>query len=156
MSEDTLYFQLSEKLEYSKGGDFFQTATLELQPPSMKVFDLSSILCQDLMKAVVDGREVAGSIEQNESQDTGDIDSETIKMILFQSKSVKFSDVAKTCKVLFTHVGTYEGKTPIKMAIFDKMNIHDFTDLVCEYIANFIWPSLFSGRADQKKTIGDT
>lgn len=153
MAEDILYFQLSEKLEYSKDGDFFETATIELKPPSMPVFNLTSQLSQDVMKAVLDAREFADESDQNQNE--GDIDAATIKMLLLSSKRVKFSDVADTCKVLFCKVGTYDGKTPLKMMAFERMKIIDFVQMICEYIANFIWPSLFSGGADQKTT-GDT
>lgn len=143
----TLLYQLSETIEYSKGGDFYKTATLELSPPSMKVFDQSTRLSQLVMRAMMDVKEIADRFKGSESESSGNdqIDGASIKMILLSSKTVSFSEIAEVCKDLFTKVGTYDGTEPLKPAVYEKLKIDDFIMLICDYIANFTFPSLFSG-----------
>lgn len=158
MKEELFLFQLSQKLEYSKAGDFHNTATIELEPPSMNVFDESSALSQLVMRAVLDAREYADALgggDQNVA-DRSDVDAAAIKMILMSSKNVKFSEVAEICKALFIKVGTYDGEKKLTLIAFKRMTIDDFVELCCGYIANFIWPSLFSTAGANPGETGDT
>lgn len=155
MKEDIFLFQLSKKLEYSKEGDFHHTATIEIEPPSMTVFKQSSAISQKLMQAVFDAKKYADDVQEND-KDVSSIDGKAIKMIFMQSKNVLFSDVVELCIELFIRAGTYDGKTPLKRVAFNRIDLDDVINLTCGYIANFIWPSLFSAERAGEKTNGDT
>ena len=145
MDQNPLIFNLSSKIEYSKGGDFHSTATVELTGPTVEAFNLSSDLSQLVMRAILDAQDLKNKFANEDSSGgSSDIDSNAIKIILLSSKSVKFSDVAETAKKLFCQVGTYDGEVKIKPIFFNKISFDDYVRMVCEYCANFIIPSLFS------------
>lgn len=152
MENNPYVYNLSENIEYSKNGEFKTTAQLEFIGPNMATFDIASDLTQKVMQAFMDAtslRDVFKNVERPkaDSNDEG-LDAGAVKMILLQSKSVRFADVAKICKNLFTEVGTYDGSTKVKIAVLERLKIEDFTGAVCGYIANFIVPSLFSAEGD--------
>lgn len=140
-----MLFNLSQTVEYSKAGDFCKTATLEFTGPTMQVFDLSSEISQLVMRAVLDAKDLADKFSSNNEKSASDsMNAEAIKIILLSSKSVKFSELAELCKKLFEKVGTFDGEVNLKASVMDKLSINDFTKIICEYISNFIFPSLFS------------
>lgn len=156
MENNPYIFNLSDVVEYTKAGDFHKTATFELLGPTMSVFDLSSAISQMVVRAVLDARTLTDGantepLNDNNSNDSeGGMDIEAMKVILLSSKSVNFSDLASLCRKLFLKVGTFDGEVKLKGAVLDKMSVDDYTRLICEYIVNFIFPSLFSspGRAE--------
>lgn len=141
-----MIYNLSETIEYAKDGDFHKTATIEFTGPSMGVYEMSLELSQYVTRAMMDAqdflnKQIKSEVEKEEDSNmTGD----AMKIILMSSKSVKFSDIANCCKKLFLKVGTYDGEVKLKDTIFSKISLEDFISMVCEYIANFIFPSLFS------------
>lgn len=146
MAIEPLIFNLTELVEYSKKGDFHKTATFELNGPGMDVFDLTSELSQLVMRALMDAQEYSERLVSNETppDSSPEMSADAIKVILLSSKNVKFSSIADVCRKLFVRVGTYDGEVKLKDSVFCKLSISDFTRLVCSYIANFIFPSLFS------------
>lgn len=145
MEENPLIFNLSQEIEYSIKGDFSKTASIEINGPCFEVFDLVSDLSQDVTRAIFDAQSLRDKFGDNEdSKDKKNIDGEAMKIILMSSKSVKFSSVAETCKKILLKSGTYDGKEKLKETFFKRISYNDFTRLICDYCANFIFPSLFS------------
>ena len=149
MEKNPFIYQLSEKIEYSKNGQFYETATIELKAPSMKVFDLSTKLSQLVMRATLDAKDFAEDYKSEESTNQ-EVGTAGIKMILMSSKSVSFSDISNVSLKLFLKVGTFDGETKLKEAIINRLDIEDYTDMICGYIANFIFPSLFSTEGERQ------
>lgn len=152
---DTLIFKLSKTIEYSRDGNFVKTATLELEAPSMNCFDEALELSQAVMKAVMDAADIAGSAEENSVKQEGAISRDAMRMLLLSSNRVPFKDVSKICRNLFVKVGTYDGKTSLINDTFKKLSVSDFSNMIFDYCANFIFPSLFSAAGEDEKANGD-
>lgn len=149
MEANPFIYDLSEKIEYSKDGQFKTTAIIELAGPNMSVFDLATELSQLVMRATLDAQDLSERFKNEASSSSSkDVDANAIKMILMSSKSVKFSEIANVSKKLFLKIGTFDGETTLKEAVLNRINIEDYTNLICGYIANFIFPSLFSSEGD--------
>jgi hypothetical protein len=142
MENDIFIFQLSKELEYSKSGDFHKTATIEFTPPSMAAFDESVTLGQLVTNAVLDARRFAEESTQEQIEQTTPGANE-IKIILMASKSVKFTEIANAFKALALKTGTTDGETALTESLLKKISIHDMVGMVCGYVANFTFPSLF-------------
>ena len=154
METNPYIFNLSNIVEYSKGGEFHSTATLEFRSPTMDEFELASDLAQLVMRATLDARKFADDKQEEVEQDA---DSDAIKIILFASESVKFSEVANAFKRLAFKICTFDGKTSLVEGVLNKIDMKDFIELVCGYIANFTFPSLFSSEGElEDNQIGDT
>lgn len=157
MEDNPLIFKLSKDFEYTKGGDFSRTSSVELRGPGMGEYKLSFKLSQYCMRAIMEVRGMlTQALEGEKEKETGKADenqsAQAVKMFLFSSKSVDFSEVADVASKLFLRVGTYDGQTSIKEKFFNSLSIEEFTNMVCEYIANFIFPSLFPKEAGEKKS----
>ena len=146
METNPYIFNLSNTVEYSKGGDFHQTATLEFRAPGMDEFDLVSDLAQLVMRATLDARQLVPE-DQEETKDE-EATPDAVKIILLASKEVKFSEVASLFKKLAFRICTVDGITPLVENVLKKISLEDFTEMVCGYIANFTFPSLFSGEGE--------
>lgn len=148
MESNPYIFNLSNTVEYSKDGEFHQTATLEFRAPSMDEFDLASDLSQLVMRATLDARKLA--LDEQDEQVVKDEEAtpDAVKIILLASKDVKFSEVASIFKKLAFRICTVDGKTLLVESVLKQISLEDFTEVVCGYIANFTFPSLFSGEGD--------
>jgi hypothetical protein len=138
-------YQLSKTLRYSFKGEFEETATITMHPPGMDVFDQTSNLSQLVMGAFSEaGRAInQEAVEKaKENSDGEELDGNAVKMMLFSSQSIKFTDVAKEFKRLAVRVCYVADGIKILDEMFNEMGIDDFVGLVCEYIVNFITPSL--------------
>lgn len=143
METNPYIFNLSDTVEYSKDGDFQKSATLEFRSPTMNEFDLASDLAQLVMRATLDARQFIPE-DKTEIKDE-DVTPDAVKIILLASKDVKFSEVADVFKRLAFQICTVDGKTPLVENVLNKISMEDFIEMVCGYIANFTFPSLFSG-----------
>ena len=162
--EKEFIFNLKEKLEYSRGGEFVETATLELSPPSMASYVESAELSQYVMGAFLESqqrvnpdqiemaREVKAAAKAADAadDDNGNIlEASEIKVMLFAATQVRFAtDIVPCFRRLLPFVCTLDGTTPMKSSLIDRLQPDDFTNCICEYIVNFITPSLLSGEGD--------
>ncbi|MCK5019193.1 MAG: hypothetical protein KAS32_19190 [Candidatus Peribacteraceae bacterium] len=146
METNPYVFNLSEVVEYSRDGEFHQTASLEFSAPTMAEFELAAELSQLVMQATLDARKFAP--DKDEEADDQDLTPDAVKMLLLASQSVKFTDIADVFKKLAVRIGTVDGKTPLASGVLSKISIDDFTGMICGYIANFTFPSLFSGEGE--------
>lgn len=142
---EKMFFNLTGPLQYSKRGDFTNTVSLEFSPPSMETYDEVSDLAQYVMAAMMDARQFAGDHRQPEnSADSTEVvlDAKSIKIMLFNARSVKFKHIADTFQNLAIKTGTTDGEIKLTQTLIKKLSPDDYTRLICEYIANFIIPSL--------------
>jgi hypothetical protein len=150
MEPKTIGVKLSKKITYSTDGDFKETAELEFKCPTMASFDEASDLSQAVMNALMDAGKNAPKVDPKEGE-SGDMDAEAVKIVLMTAERIKFKDVAKLFRKLALKVGTYDGKETLSESVFEKLEIDDFTKCLCEYVANFIFPSLLSGQTGQSE-----
>ena len=152
MEPDTMIFNLSQELEYSSKGDFKTTLTLEFRPPGPQEFRPANKLAQLVMNAVLDAGKNAPKdqeVDQEQKNPTGD----EMKLILMSSSNVDFNDIFDAFKSIALATGTFDGKESITEVIFSKISIEDCRQAACEYIAFFVFPSLFS-EGDLQKASG--
>ena len=144
-------FELSKVLKFSRKGVHVETASLEFTPPGMaelkQIAFLNSALMHGALSAKAKNAASKEEIEtaKKEKEDDSKVGIEEIKLMLFANSDPKFSfdKVGNAFKEIAYTTGTTDGKTAIRSAIFERMELNDFIDLVCEYCANFIFPSLF-------------
>jgi hypothetical protein len=146
---EVMFFNLSSPLQFSKGGDFTTTSSLEFKAPTMDIFDDVSDLSQLIMAAIMDARKYASPSEMTESvpDASGDgsaaaMDDKAIKVILMSSREVKFKDVANCFKKVAFKTGTTDGTVKLTDMLLNKLSREDFTRLVCQYVSTFIVPFL--------------
>jgi hypothetical protein len=148
MEKESIDFQLSKNLEYSRGGQFEQTATIVMKAPGPDVFEHICDLSQLVMLAFTDAQKLKSGLTDEEiakaeaEKEDKQIDPEEIKVILLASTSVKFTHIAQEFKKLAANVcevAENEKLTPVR---FEKIEIDDRINMICTYIANFITPSL--------------
>jgi len=149
MEKDTFLFQLSKELQYSKAGDFENTATIELMAPGMAEFDEAARFEQLVMGAFLSAGKYAQGNEKQEDGPTSTPKKEEIKMLLLAAQDVSLVDTAEAFKSLACKVASLDDSgSMMKKAHFDKMTRNDFIDMLCEYVAVFTFPSLFNGEAE--------
>ena len=150
MNEETLVFNLSKALEFSTKGEFEETLSLELGPPTMESLDEAYDLSQLVMGAMMDARRFANDEKEEKKDSDEKMGADAVRIIIFSaSASIKASDIAKKFKALACKVGTLDGKEKIKESHLIKLSLKDFTDLTCAYIANFTVPSLLSEEEEE-------
>lgn len=148
MEKKSIDFQLKETLKYSHKGDFEETATIMMNAPTPEVFDQVCDLSQLVMTAFTDAQKLRGNpsadeiTEAKEKIDDGGMEAEEIKVILFASQSVKFTQIADEFNVLADKVCEVNKGIKLTPVIIAKMGIDDRINMICTYIANFIAPSL--------------
>jgi len=158
IEQESVLFNLSENLKYSKNGEFEETAQIEMIAPTFKVYDDAMKLAQyvsasfmdivtNMQKEGMTKEEMQESIEEQKGTtgaSVGDAidDKATLKFFLYSSTKVdfknlsnKFKHICKTSCFLDS-----ERKVPLTELHFDLMGIKDFQDLMFEYIHVFIRP----------------
>jgi hypothetical protein len=143
-------FQLSKNLKYARKGDFEETATIIMHAPSMDTLEESQNLSQLVMRAMADSQKFADSSGLSpelaekarvKAEEEG-LKGPEVRMMLLASESVKFMQVINEFKRLAIKVCYVANDIKMTNSMFDKMDLDDFTGMVCNYIANFITPSL--------------
>lgn len=145
---ENLLFQLSEELEYSTNGQREKTATIEIKPPSYYCLKQAAKLSQLVSRATLDSarfRDMAKNVSPVEENDidSADLDGDAIRMLLFSS-SVDMAEIIDSFSELIIKVGKLSEKERIKETHFKKISYDDLIRMICEYIAHFTFPSLFS------------
>ena len=143
---ERMIFNLSEELQYSLKGEFVKTATLEFTPPSSKSFGEALDLSQMVMGAMMDSRDILTNKDTVETAtadgESEDIDADSVRALLMASQKVKMSIVMEKFNELALKCGTFDGTVRITNTTLGKLSLPEYTRLLCEYIANFIIPSL--------------
>lgn len=148
MENNVFILDLSATLEYSKKGEFEKTASLEFAPPSMLCEKEAMRLAQLVMRATIDAKDLAAGQEQQKADQS--VDEEAVKILLMSSKSVPFSDVSEAFKALACKVCTCDGELKVTEALLAKLSLADYMRALTGYVANFTFPSLFSGEGMNK------
>ena len=143
MEPDTMIFNLSKEREYSSKGDFKKTFTLEFRPPGPQEFRPANKLAQLVMNAAMDVGKNAPKDQQSE-EDQKNPTGDEMKIILMSSSKIDFNDIFDAFKTVALATGTFDGEEPLAEVVFSKLSIEDCRRVACEYIAFFVFPSLFS------------
>ncbi len=159
--KETVEFMLTELLEYSvtKGnnkGTKSNTACIIMRPPRMTEFNESSDFGQMVAGALADVGKFYGDVKNPTNKDEPkkksdeDMTAAAVRIMLFSSdRSV--SQIAKRFRALACKVCTLDDSgSYIKDSHMDKMSLKDFTNMMCEYVANFTYPSLFKDMEDSE------
>lgn len=149
--KEVFIFELSEILEYSKKGNKTETATISMRAPRMPEFNEASRFSQIVTQALMDSQKWAPKGKVKDVVPESDIKAGEVRILLFASDR-NIDEVAKRFRALANKVCTLDEEgTPLKDALIDKMDIEDFTKMMCEYVANFIYPSLFKDMEEKKE-----
>lgn len=147
--KETVDFQLSKVLPYSLEGSMAETATVIMRAPRMSEFNESTAFSQIVTQAFMDAQKwIPGGKEDAEKKKKKDEDmtAGAVRIMLFASdRNIK--EVSKRFVALATRDGVcvLDNKgTTIKSSLMDKMELDDFITMMCEYVSNFIYPSLFN------------
>ena len=150
--EDNFIYQLSKTFQYSKEGNFAETASIEFTPPNMECLDESTDFEQLVIGAIVSaGRFANGNQEQPPQKDDKDskeeegMSPEVVEKLLYLSQDIKFKDVAKSFRVLAVKTATFDGTTKLINDHFGKFSKEDFISMLCGYAAFFVCPLLLKG-----------
>lgn len=146
MKDQTLFFNLSAPLEFSKKGDFEETLSLEISPPSPKNYDLVMTLAQHITKAMFEAQRTFSDMSVDDEPvegRTAELDADAVRMMLFSS-SIPMSEYIGPLAKLLSMTCTLDGETRITQPIFEKIDISDKNRLLCEYVVNFIAPLTFA------------
>lgn len=150
--KESYLFQLSEPLKISKAGTFVETATIELKAPTMDSFDEVSDFEQLFMGAVISASNMVRSKGEDLPEDEDAIaelrkripKANEIKMLLHISQEIKIKDIYRAFRKLACKDGLVDSGVPLKMKHFDMISRDDVIRMICEYSANFTFPSLLS------------
>jgi len=146
---ESLKYELREKLIISVGGTFQDAFLIEFQSPNMGCRKQINRLRQLIMGGLVD---LSKSQNDNKNVDDDDDNKEKknptakeIKVILLSldEKRFPFTEIQNAFVALAIKIGKIDGEFELKEEHFDKILLEDLEDMVCEYIAGFIFPSLF-------------
>lgn len=150
-TEQTMFFSLSEPLEFSKKGDFETTLSLEIAPPSARHYSAAMKLGQNVAKAVREFEEIRARMIANGAPAEVETDAEempvgemqarvtpdVVKMVLLNS-SVDMEEFVTGMWKILEGTCTLDGETRLNAGIFDKIGIADKNRLLYEYISVFI------------------
>ena len=156
MSEEkeTVDFQLSKVLPYSFEGNMSETACITMRAPRMSEFNESATFSQIVTQAFMDAQKwVPGGKEDAEKKKKKDeaMTAGAVRIMLFASdrniKEISKRFVALACR---DGVCVMDNKgTTVKESLLEKMELEDFVTMMCTYISNFIYPSLFNAMEEE-------
>ena len=156
MSEEkeTIDFQLSKVLPYSLEGNMAETACITMRAPRMSEFNESASFSQIVTQAFMDAQKwVPGGKDDAEEKKKKDeaMTAGAVRIMLFASdRNIK--EVSKRFVALASRDGVcvLDGKgTTVKASLMDKMELEDFVTMMCTYVSNFIYPSLFNAMEEE-------
>ena len=149
IEKEVFEFQLSVVLEYTKKGTKTETATISMRAPCMPEFNEASRFGQIFTQAFMDSQKWAPKDAKGKKPKTEDnIMASEVKILLYASDR-NIDEIAKRFRALACRVCTLDADgTKLKDTHIDKLSIGDFTDMMCEYAANFTYPSLFKDMED--------
>jgi hypothetical protein len=146
MEPQTLLFNLSAEIQYTKNGNFENTAQLEVDGPCFLNLKQSTILSQFFARALMSSRKHIQQDEVSGSDQNAEIGTNEVKLLLLGS-DVDFSEIVNAFVDLCAVSCTLDQDRKIRF-IKDhlaKFNYEDIINFVCEYIATFIVPSVLVG-----------
>jgi len=130
---------LSQPIEYAKGGELEAGTFITMDPPSSRNMTECAALKQAFFRALPkDGTVETDDTDSNSAEITG----EAIMTLITMSKDVELGTVLLLAKELLTSgVAKVEGEVKLTKPLFDNLSQDDVELLVGEYMANFILAS---------------
>ena len=150
--KEIVEFNLSELLPYSAKGNKAETACIHMRAPRMSEFNEATSFSQIVTQAFMDAQKWTPDKEQGTPKKDQDMDAGAVRIMLFASDR-NINEVSKRFKALAARVCTLDEAdppTPLKESLMDKMEMEDFLNMMCTYVANFTYPSLFNAMEDKE------
>lgn len=144
MQEQTLIVNLSMPLEYSVGGDFEITHSLEIEPPGPASYELAMALAQKVARAMFEAQKLIAPPEDagDTAETQTEITAEAAKLLILSS-TIPISEFTVPLVRLLEQTCTMDGKTRMKSALFDRLPVIDKNELLFKYVSNFSYPLIF-------------
>lgn len=146
MSEqESIHHTLESPFEYAFKGETRKAGFISLHAPTMKQHSYAASLKQSIMRSVQsnEGVEKLASnesklVEEEGDKKDGEITSQVVLSLIFNSKGVDVNVIFEQTKELFKHGGALiDGEEKLTTLLINKMSVDDFQNLTGEYIANF-------------------
>lgn len=147
MSE--VFYTLKEPFSYArKDGDAGNAQFITLVAPNYKQMQHVTPLKTAFMQAVLgfsDKDVIDATSDQTENHK---IEGAQVMQVLYSCAEVNMTKVMLSAAELFkAGAAMVEGEEKLTQPLIDKMKLDDFEQMVGEYIANFITPSLMDGQS---------
>lgn len=150
MSKKEFEFNLSEEISYAYKGDMKTTTLLVLKSPSSVQGKPARKLQQVIMRAFKENQASQKIDLPSSQQSVSEVSDETISGelllgLIFMSDNIKIEDVEKDFRELMTSgCCLLGGETSLTSDKYNALSLTDTTDLMGEYLANFLLLSLLS------------
>ncbi len=141
-------FELKNPVKYSGGGVDLNASFITLKEPSIDQLDHVAFFQKAVLrciKSMNNNEESNPSTESSGDNSAEKITAHQVLMILTQEYP-DMNQLFNTAKKLFYCVGiaSVEGEVDFTNAIYKTMSISDFQNMMCEYLVNFILPSVLN------------
>lgn len=138
-------FELKKSVKYSYKGEDLEATFITLKEPSIDQLELVSFFQKAVLRCIksMNTNESSQSTESANDDDAAKITAHQVLMILVQEYP-DMKALFNTAKKLFYCVGiaSVEGVVDFTHTIYKVMTISDFQNMMCEYLVNFILPSV--------------
>ena len=142
--KNQIVYELKHPFEYANKGEQVEAQFIELSPPSFKHLQHHLPIKQAFTRAALAAAENGEEVEQQSNNETGGLKSGEALLLLTMSDE-PLNDVFDNAVKLFKTLARVDGVELLTDGMLQKMSADDFENLVGEYIANFIAPSLKTG-----------
>ncbi len=152
--KDSMEFELSKVLPYSIKGNKSETASVTMRAPRMPEINEASDFSQIVTQAFMDAQKWVNDSDEKKTvgrpKKQEDMDAGAVRIMLFASER-NIKEINRRFKALANRVCTLDDDgSPLKESLMDKMEMEDFLSMMCEYVANFTYPSLFNATEDKE------
>ena len=146
-----LTFHLTTRFTYAHQGDSAEASFIVLTDPSTRCSDECAELTQAFMLAIRPTRDRPESAEAPGPQAT--LDSSDIINIMYMCTDVKFPQVLRVAKRLFTSgIAMVDGEVKLTKNLLDKMSQRDLEEMLGQFMVDFTRVSqLDPTKADSSK-----
>jgi len=140
--------ELKKPFEYSHKGEMEKASFITLPEPIFRDLDKIAPIKQAFVSAInelASDTDTSGNSAIDKSDnDSGGITGPMIMALMYRSKG-NMAQVFLYAQDLFKSVALVDGEQKLTVPLMEKMAVADFENLVGEYLANFIAPSLMDG-----------
>lgn len=152
MESEEVMVELSTGFEYAFKGDTKTAEFITLMPPTFKQIDKIAPIKQAFVRAVTG---LNSDKDRDPDREDGDEDYKIKGLevigLLYQSDCDMVKVLLHAKELFSSGAALVEGEAKLTFPLMEKMDVDDFENLLGEYIANFITPSLMGGA---KKSTG--
>jgi len=145
MEQTPMVFDLSNEIEFSKGGDFERTASITIEGPTFLTMDhvqkIEHFITSAFLKVGQENKTKAE--EANTNPEDSKLDAKSI-MFMLTSAGIDHKALKDSFVTMCSHCATLDADQKVKMQVshFSQMGYQDIKRFIGEYIENFIIPSV--------------